>query len=164
MLDTVRDLPSVTVRSLYDRYPDFDIDVEAEQAALIEAKLVIWMHPIYWYSVPGMLKHWFDVVLTRGWAYGNGGTALAGKSCLWVTTTGGTPETYAIDGAHRRPFDDFAAPVEQTARFCGMQWLPPLTLHGSHVISEGELSEMAATLRRRVMAWQQQNTGAAHAD
>jgi glutathione-regulated potassium-efflux system ancillary protein KefF len=61
------------VHSLYDLYPDFDIDVDAEQAALKHADLVVWMHPIYWYSVPAMLKHWFDVVLLRGWAYGEGG-------------------------------------------------------------------------------------------
>jgi glutathione-regulated potassium-efflux system ancillary protein KefF len=103
-------------------------------------------------------------VLTRGWAYGSGGTALAGKDCLWVSTTGGTPETYAIEGAHQRAFTDFVAPIEQTARFCGMTWLPPVLLHGAHVISEDELSAMAATLRQRVVEWQQQQAGAGNAD
>ena len=89
LLGAVRDLPDIEVHSLYELYPDFDIDVDAEQAALKRADLVVWMHPIYWYSVPAMLKHWFDVVLLRGWAYGEGGDALQGKHCLWVTTTGG---------------------------------------------------------------------------
>ena len=60
LFDAVRDLPGVEVCSLYDRYPDFDIDVAAEQAALARAQLVLWMHPVYWYSVPALLKHWFD--------------------------------------------------------------------------------------------------------
>ena len=89
MLAAVRDLPDMEVRSLYDLYPDFDIDVATEQAALVRADRVVWLHPVYWYSVPSMLKHWFDVVLLRGFAYGDGGTALAGKPCLWVPTAGG---------------------------------------------------------------------------
>ncbi len=142
LLDAAQSLPGVEVRSLYDLYPDFDIDVAAEQAALTRADLVVWLHPIYWYSVPAMLKHWFDVVLLRGWAYGRGaaggagsagGTALHGKHCLWVTTTGGTAETYTEGGVHQLPFEDFEAPVRQTAKFCGMVWQAPITLHGAHV-------------------------------
>lgn len=155
LLSAARELSDVQVRSLYDMYPDFDIDVDAEQAALLDAKLVVWLHPVYWYSAPGMLKHWFDVVLARGWAYGTGGEALTGKQCLWVATTGGTPETYTSDGAHHRSFTDFAAPIEQTARFCGMHWLEPFTLHGAHVVSDAELAQAAAAFRQRLIDWQQ---------
>ncbi|MBC7624708.1 MAG: glutathione-regulated potassium-efflux system oxidoreductase KefF [Aeromicrobium sp.] len=160
LIDAVRDLPGVAVRSLYDKYPDFDIDVEAEQTALTAARVVVWLHPIYWYSVPGLLKHWFDVVLTRGWAYGGGAAALAGKACLWVTTTGGTSETYTEQGVHQRPFDAFVAPVEQTAKFCGMRWLAPLHFYGAHVISDAELASHAALFRARLIEWQQQREGA----
>lgn len=154
VLNAIADLAGVEVRSLHDLYPDFDIDVEVEQAALTKARLVVWMHPIYWYSVPAMLKHWFDVVLTRGWAYGAGGTALAGKHCWWVSTTGGTDAAYTPDGAHQRPFDDFVAPIAQTARFCGMHWLEPLSLHGAHVISDAELVAGARLVRERLVEWQ----------
>ena len=37
LLEAVHDLPDLEVRSLYDLYPDFDIDVAAEQAALARA-------------------------------------------------------------------------------------------------------------------------------
>jgi glutathione-regulated potassium-efflux system ancillary protein KefF len=147
----------VEVRSLYDLYPDYDIDIADEQAALTRAKLVVWMHPMYWYSVPALLKHWFDAVLARGWAYpdrdGNGGTALQGKSCMWVTTTGGTPDAFSASGRHQRPFDAFVAPIEQTAHFCGMQWLPPLVLHGAHTIDETGLQQQADELVARLNAW-----------
>ncbi|WP_294260770.1 NAD(P)H-dependent oxidoreductase [Propionivibrio sp.] len=56
LLEAVHDLPDLEVRSLYDLYPDFDIDVAAEQAALARADLVVWLHPIYWYSAPAMLE------------------------------------------------------------------------------------------------------------
>ncbi len=153
MLEAVRGLPNLEVRSLYDRYPDFDIDVAAEQAALACADLVVWLHPIYWYSVPAMLKHWFDVVLLRGWAYGEGGDRLQGKHCLWVTTTGGQKSSFAETGVHQVPFEEFAAPIRQTARFCGMVWERPLALHGAHVIPDDEIAAAAITFRDRLSEW-----------
>ena len=153
MLSAVRELPGIEIRSLYDLYPDFDIDVAAEQAALASAQLVVWLHPVYWYSVPAMLKHWFDVVLLRGWAYGDGGQALLGKHCLWVATTGGQQSSFAESGAHQLPFDEFAAPIRQTARFCGMVWEPPLALHGAHTVAEDEIAAAAIAFRERLATW-----------
>ena len=40
LLAAIRDLPSLEVRSLYELYPDFDIDVAAEQAALERADVL----------------------------------------------------------------------------------------------------------------------------
>jgi glutathione-regulated potassium-efflux system ancillary protein KefF len=153
LLGAVRDLPGVEIRSLYDLYPDFDIDVAAEQAALARAQLVVWLHPLYWYSVPAMLKYWFDVVLLRGWAYGDGGDALAGKHCLWVATTGGGQSSFGESGAHQLPFEEFAAPIRQTAQFCGMVWEPPLALHGVHVVAEDEIAAAAIAFRERLTTW-----------
>jgi glutathione-regulated potassium-efflux system ancillary protein KefF len=150
MLQAVRDIPGLSVRSLYELYPDFGIDVEAEQEALLGANLVIWQHPMYWYTVPGLLKHWFDKVLARGWAYGEGGTALAGKRCLWATTTGGDERAFSAEGMHTRPFSSFVHVVEQTALFCGMRWEEPFVVHGAHRIPKDELDETARRYRRRI--------------
>lgn len=89
MLEQVRTLDGVEIRSLYHLYPDFNIDVAAEQEALSRADLVILQHPMQWYSTPPLLKLWLDKVLAHGWAYGHGGTALHGKSVMWAVTTGG---------------------------------------------------------------------------
>lgn len=153
LLAAVRELPGVELRSLYELYPDFDVDVAAEQAALARAELVVWMHPVYWYSVPGLLKHWFDVVLHSGWAYGEHGDALRGKHCLWVATTGGDAASFSATGAHALPFSEFEAPIRQTARFCGMVWEPPLTLHGAQLISDDEIAAAASALRERLGRW-----------
>jgi glutathione-regulated potassium-efflux system ancillary protein KefF len=154
LLDAVRDLPGVEVHSLYDLYPDFDIDVAAEQAALLRADLVVWLHPLYWYSVPAMLKHWFDVVLGYGLAYGKGGDALRGKHCLWVTTIGGQASSFSASGAHQLSFAEVEAPIRQTARFSGMVWEPPIALHGAHAISADELAGAALAFRQRLLEWQ----------
>ena len=153
LLDAVRDLPGLRLCSLYDRYADFDIDVAAEQDALDRARLVVWMHPVFWYGVPALLKHWFDKVLSHGWAYGDGAAALRGKDCLWVATTGGTAQAYSPAGVHRRPVADFAAPIEETARFCGMHWLAPCILHGASDIEASALAARGRLLRDRLEAW-----------
>jgi len=151
LLEAARTVPSVIVRSLYDRYPDFEIDVEAERKLLIESRLIVWQHPCMWYSAPALQKLWFDTVLTEGWAIGEGGTALVGKSCLWVTTTGATSEGYSPGGTHRFPFTAFAPALEMTARFCGMHWLPPQVVHGAHLIDEATLQQHAAQYRQRLL-------------
>lgn len=153
LLDATRALHGVTVRSLYDTYPDFNIDVAAERALLAGSRLIIWQHPIMWYSVPALLKLWFDTVLGHGWAFGDGGTALSGKSCLWVTTTGALSEGYAPQGMHRHAFDDFVPVIEMTARFCGMRWLDPIVVHGAHKIDDAQLQAHAARYHEVVQAF-----------
>jgi len=151
LVDAVRDLPGVALHRLYDRYPDFAIDVAAERERLAAARLVVWQHPLYWYSVPALLKLWFETVLERGWAYGEGGTALAGKDCLWVVTTGALPDAYAPDGKHGHPFAAFAPHVEQVARFCGMRWLEPIVVHGAHVAPAEQIETRARAYRQRLV-------------
>ncbi len=152
LLAAIGDLPFVTQRSLYDLYPDFDIDVDAEQRALAEADLIVLQHPVYWYSTPALLKLWIDDVLALGWAYGEGGTALVGKSMQWVVTTGGDFRAYAPDGPHGHPFEVFVAPLRQTARFCGMHWLEPLIVHDAHADRE-HVAEAGQRYRERLLAF-----------
>jgi glutathione-regulated potassium-efflux system ancillary protein KefF len=153
LAEVLAPLPGIELRSLYALYPDFDIDAGAEQAALAAARLLVWMHPLWWYGAPALLKHWFDQVLTAGWAYGEGGDALRGKACLWVATTGGDASAYAPGGLHGRPFLDFAAPFEQTARFCGMDWQAPFVLHNAGALTPAELEAAAGRLRQRLAPW-----------
>jgi glutathione-regulated potassium-efflux system ancillary protein KefF len=140
--------PDTSVRPLYDLYPDFDIDVAAEQRALLAADLVVWLTPVHWYSVPALMKHWFDQVLAYGWAYGPGGEALRGKTAWWVTSAGATASEYAPGGSHGRPFADFLPPIENTARFCGMHWLPPYVVHGGHANTVVQVSACCGGLQR----------------
>jgi len=151
LLAGVRDLPEVEVRSLYDLYPDFAIDVEAEREALGRADIVVWQAPFYWYGLPALWHLWIEKVLANGWAYGPGGTAVQGKTALWVTTTGGAASAFAPGQMHGHSFDTFVPAVSQTAVFCGMQWAgPPLVLHASHRVSDAEIVEHTLRYRRRL--------------
>ena len=79
----------VTVRDLYELYPDYDVVVDDEQAAMEAHDVIVWQHPFYWYSVPPLLKQWFDLVLEHGWAYGSAGKALHGKTVISAISAGG---------------------------------------------------------------------------
>jgi glutathione-regulated potassium-efflux system ancillary protein KefF len=138
-LTTAKPPPTIEVRDLYALYPDYLIDVAAEQAALATARLVVWQHPIHWYSMPPLMKLWVDEVLSFGWAYGPDGTALRGKDLWLVASTGGPEDSYRPDSYNRYFFDAFLPPYEQTAALCGMRFLPPLVLHGAHKSSESEI-------------------------
>jgi glutathione-regulated potassium-efflux system ancillary protein KefF len=153
LTEAIRDLPGVELRFLYDLYPDFDIDAAAERAALERAGLVVWLHPLYWYTTPALLALWFERVLTKGWAYGDKGNALKGKDCLWVLTTGGDRDAFGPAGRHEHEIGAFEPVVRQTARFCGMNWLEPFVVYGGHVISDDELRAAAGKLRSRLERW-----------
>jgi glutathione-regulated potassium-efflux system ancillary protein KefF len=145
--------PPVVVRDLYSLYPDYLIDIAAEQALLASAQLVVWQHPIHWYSMPPLMKLWLDDVLAFGWAYGPGGTALRGKDLWLVATTGGPEDSYQPSSYNRYFFDDFLPPYEQTANLCGMRFLPPLILHGAHRAEEAEVEAHASTYAQRLSTY-----------
>jgi len=44
-------------------------DILREQQRVERADMLVFVFPIYWWSVPGILKGWFDRVLTLNWAY-----------------------------------------------------------------------------------------------
>jgi glutathione-regulated potassium-efflux system ancillary protein KefF len=157
LVEAIAAIENLEVRSLYSLYPDFDVDPAEERSRLEGAKLVVWLHPLYWYSVPALMKQWLDQVLVRGWAYGEGGTALAGKDCLWVTTTGGDAGAYTAEGRHGREFADFVPALERTAKYCSMRWLEPFVVHGAHLVSDEELKAAAEALRGRIEAWKADN-------
>ncbi len=131
MARAIKDLPQVELVDLYESNPDFHFDVAAEQRRVEQADLLVLQHPLHWYGVPGLLKQWIDVVLSRGWAYGHGGRALQGKDFMLAVTTGGSTQDYRDTGPHGHDFSAFLPPLRQTARFCGMHWQPPLILHAA---------------------------------
>lgn len=147
--------PRLLLRDLYALYPDYFIDVPAEQALLLQARLVVWLHPVQWYSMPPLMKLWLDEVFTFGWAYGPGGTALRGKDLWLAASTGGPARSYRPDGYNRYFFDAFLHPYEQTAALVGMRWLPPLVMHGAHRADDTELASHAALFAERLQQWPQ---------
>lgn len=121
-------LNNVTVVDLYAEYPTYEIDVDREQKRLEKYDVIVFQHPVYWYSASALLKEWIDLVLEWHWAYGPGGDALNGKIWLNAVTAGGSQATYAPEGRRRQDLRALFSPFEQTAMVCGMTFLPPFAL------------------------------------
>jgi glutathione-regulated potassium-efflux system ancillary protein KefG len=147
MLAAITGLPNVTIRDLYATYPDFMIDSRREQALLAEHDVVVFQHPMYWYSSPAIVKEWLDIVLQEGWAYGAGGTELAGKFLLNALSTGGPPEAYHSEGRNRFAVRALLAPFDQTAYLCSMGWLEPFVIHAGRKLDAATLSKKAENYR-----------------
>jgi putative NADPH-quinone reductase len=122
----------VTVRNIYELYPDWNIDVAAEQALLDENERIFLQFPFYWYSTPPMLKKWLDDVLTYGWAYGPGGNRLAQKEIGLIISTGSPEAAYRTEGRVGHTLAELLRPLEQTARFVGARYLPTFALQGAN--------------------------------
>jgi glutathione-regulated potassium-efflux system ancillary protein KefG len=152
LVAAVRGLDGVTFHDLYESYPELDIEVAREQELLTQHEIVIFQHPFYWYSTPPIFKEWQDLVLEHGWAYGHEGRALHGKTLLSAITAGGGEESYCRSGSNFYSIRQLLAPIEQTARLCGMDFLPPFVVHGTHGLSSVEIDRHAADYRRTVEA------------
>jgi glutathione-regulated potassium-efflux system ancillary protein KefG len=145
-------LEGITLHDLYEAYPDFDVDVEREQALLVEHDVIVLHHPFFWYSTPALVKQWEDLVLEHGWAYGRGGTALRGKTMVSAITTGGRQTAYQHGGHNRFTIAELLRPIEQTAVLCGLDYLPPFVVHGTHGLRELEIASHAADYHRTLSA------------
>ena len=153
LVRAVRGLDGITFHDLYEAYPDFDIDVRREQDLLLAHDLIVLQHPFYWYSTPALVKQWEDLVLEYGWAYGRDGTALLGKRMLSVITAGGREAAYRADGINRFTVTELLAPIAQTARLCGIEYLPPFVIHGTHAMRPEDVRRAAEDYRRVIEAF-----------
>ena len=55
-------LPQVEIDLLCELYPDFKIDVAAEQAKALEADIIVFQFPLYWFAKPSILQRWEEEV------------------------------------------------------------------------------------------------------
>lgn len=124
---------NITIRHLETMYNSYDIDVAAEQQALIEADTIIFQFPFFWYAVPAALKNWLDLVLTYNFAYGPEGNKLKGKNLIISTTIGGSKEAYTPLGYNHFNVLELLKPLQQTAYLTQMNWHEPIFTHSMAV-------------------------------
>ena len=123
-------LPGAEFDLLDSLYPDFRIDVKAEQEKLLNADVIVLQFPIYWFSMPSLLERWIEDVFLHGWAYGSTGDRLKGKVLIDSYTTG-SPETASQkNGPVGHTMDEFLIKTPVIAGFCGMKY-------AGHVYSGG---------------------------
>ncbi|MCE4061836.1 NAD(P)H-dependent oxidoreductase [Pandoraea sputorum] len=121
-------------------------DIAREQEKLRWADTVIFQFPLWWFSMPAIMKGWFDRVYAYGFAYGvgehsnthwgdrYGEGSLSGKRAMLVVTTGGWDSHYSARGING-PIDDVLFPIQHGMLFYpGFDVLPPfVTFRSSRV-------------------------------
>lgn len=151
-LECLSSVQGLTINRPYERYPDWRIDVEREQALLMAHERIVFMYPLYWYSVPPLMKLWMDEVLTFGWAYGPGVDRLKGKTWLQAISTGAVAQDYQAGGFNEFSLSELLKPVQRTAHMLGMRYRPPFVLHGVRQQDEQALQRSAQSLLDELQA------------
>ncbi len=134
-------------------------DVMAEQAKLLWADALILAFPLWWFSMPAILKGWIDRVFSYGFAYGLGeysddrwgdrfgeGT-MAGKRAMLLVTAGGWPPHYGPRGING-PMEDLLFPINHGILFyCGYQVVPPFVVYQADRLDKSGFDEVQQSLR-----------------
>lgn len=129
-LEKHRNELNLEIRQLDQLYPDYNIKIEDEQKALLEADTIVLQFPFYWYSIPALLKKWIDDVFAYGFAYGSSGDKLKGKNLILSFTVGGPKESYQQEGYNHYHIEELLFPLNQTANLCGLKQHNPVYTNG----------------------------------
>jgi NAD(P)H dehydrogenase (quinone) len=137
-------------------------DVKAEIEKMLWADVLILQFPLWWFTMPAILKGWVDRVFAYGFAYGVGehndkhygdrygeGT-LSGKRAMVITTAGGWAEHYSPRGING-PIDDLLFPIHHgILYFPGYDVLPPFVAYKTDSLDEAGFEGLAERLRARM--------------
>ncbi|KWV30163.1 NAD(P)H-dependent oxidoreductase [Micromonospora rifamycinica] len=154
-------------------------EVRAEQEKLLWADTVIFQFPLWWYTMPAILKGWVDRVFSFHFAYGVGvhdetrygerfgeGTLLGRRAVLSVTIGG--PESQYTDRGINGPIEDLLFPIHHGILYYpGLEVLPPFVLYRADRISGDEFADVAKRWQERLLtlettppiAFRRQNSG-----
>jgi NAD(P)H dehydrogenase (quinone) len=130
-------------------------DVEAEIAKLEAADLMIWQFPLWWFSVPGILKGWVDKVFVFNRIYGRGRFydkgLFRGKRALLSLTTGGSGEAAYQPGGFNGDINGVLRPIQRgMLQFLGFDVLKPQIVHGPAQATEEDRKAHLAAWRGRL--------------
>ena len=136
-------------------------DVIAEQEKLRAADAVILVFPLWWFSMPAIMKGWIDRVWAFGLAYGYQGAGntyrygeggFAGKRALLCVSVGGPEEDYSPRGING-PLEQLLFPITHgTLFFPGMSVLPTFASYGTAHMDATAMRALAERWRHHVAA------------
>ena len=135
-LDEVRKYPDeFIVHNLQSSYPRSSIDVAAEHSLIDNNGSVVFQFPLYWFNCPPMLKSWFDLVLTPGWAYA-GGRHLEGRKVALAVTCGGDEAGYSAQGDNKHTLREFLNSLEQSLVRCHADFQGVYAFYGANPVNK----------------------------
>ncbi len=137
-------------------------DIALEQEKLLWADAVILQFPLWWYSMPAILKGWVERVYAYGFAYGVGEHsdsrwgdrfgegAMAGKRAMLILTTGGWEPHYGPRGING-PIDVLLFPIQHGILYYpGFDVLPPFVIYRTGRIDEPRYAKICDELGQRL--------------
>ena len=137
-------------------------DIEHEQRKLLWANAVLFTFPLWWFSMPAIMKGWVDRVFAYGFAYGvgvHGGErwgdrygegVLSGRRAMLTITIGGREAHYEERGVNGR-LEDVLYPIQHGILFYpGMRVLPPFVIYQSERLTESEWPAIAEAYKHRI--------------
>jgi len=123
-------------------------DIKAELDKLLACDLLILNFPVFWFSVPAIMKGWFDRVFVSGATYGGrrfydrGG--LQGKRALVAATLGSRDYMFGPDGIHGEVETSFRHLLLGTLGYVGLTVLPPFLAWHVPYISQSDREAVCA--------------------
>ncbi|MBL8150299.1 MAG: NAD(P)H-dependent oxidoreductase [Blastocatellia bacterium] len=132
----------------------FSPEIEAEIKKIEWCDLMIWQFPLWWFSVPGILKGWIDRVFAIGRTYGYGKIyetgIFKGKKALLSLTTGGPKEAYEKEGFNG-DINAILRPLQRGVfSFTGFDVLQPHIVYSPVRISPEERAEALNAFAQRL--------------
>ena len=137
-------------------------DIVAEQEKLLWADAVLFQFPMWWFSMPAILKGWVDRVFAFGFAYGvgvhegerwgdrYGEGSLMGRRAMLSVTIGGRAPHYSDRGVNGA-LDDVLFPIQHGVLFYpGMDVLPPFTAYQSDRLKAEQWPSIAEAFKARL--------------
>ena len=138
-------LPGAEIDRLDVLYPDYRIDVKAEQAKLVAADVVVLQYPVWWYSFPSLMHKWMEDVFVHGFSHGSTGTALADKKLVASLTTGAPEVAYPAEAGG---IDAYLANVKATCALTGMEFAGYVCTYGVSYLSRSDEAARADMVER----------------
>lgn len=126
--------PNAEYAYLDQLYPDYKINILAEQKRLLKADIIVLQFPINWYHTPSLLAKWTEQTLEYGFAYGEDGDQLKGKKLILSYTSGSPESSYSKTGFQGHPIEDYLLSITQTAKLCKLDLV-------GHVYSGGMVAD-----------------------
>lgn len=126
-------------------------DILAEIEKVLAADLLVFTFPVFWFSVPAILKGWIDRVFISGPFYGGrriyGAGGLAGKRAVAAFSLGGRDHMFGPGSVHGdletgmlRHF------LQGSLGYVGLQVIEPFVAYHAPYLPEEERSGMLADL------------------
>jgi NAD(P)H dehydrogenase (quinone) len=126
----------------------FSPAITSEIKKLLACDLLILQFPLWWFSMPAILKGWIDRVFAYGVTYGPA-VKFAARKAMVVTTTGGPSESYTA--AKRGTVDDYLKHLlVGSLQFCGMEVLPTFVGYGAANLDQAARKALLESYAKRL--------------